>query len=144
MPYKGKFSPENPSKYVGDPTNIIYRSLWERRFMVFLDGNDSVAEWGSEEIVVPYKSPVDGRMRRYYPDFVVRYENKEGQIETRLIEVKPSDQCKPPKKRQRITKAYVNEVTRWGMNSAKWEAAEQYARSRGWKFQILTEKELFT
>jgi hypothetical protein len=40
--YTGRFVPKNASKYLGDPTNIIYRSLWERRVMVYLDEEPSV------------------------------------------------------------------------------------------------------
>ena len=69
--YSGKFKPSYPGKYKGDPTNIIYRSLWERKFMVWCDRNINVEEWGSEEIIIPYISPVDGRVHRYFPDFYV-------------------------------------------------------------------------
>ncbi len=129
---------------MGNPTNIIYRSLWERRFMVFCDTNKSVVSWGSEEVVIPYRSPIDGRMHRYYIDFVVRYKNSRGFSETRIIEVKPKKQCVPPEKPQKITKSFLNEMKRYGINNAKWKAAKEFAENRGWKFQILTEKELFT
>ena len=144
MPYKGKFKPKKPGKYMGNPTNITYRSLWERRFMVFCDETDSVIAWGSEEVVIPYRSPIDNRMHRYFVDFIVKYKNKRGFTETRIIEVKPKKQCIAPKKPSKITKSFVNEVKAYGINTAKWKAAEEYAENRGWKFQILTEKELFT
>ena len=79
MSYSGKFRPSNISKYKGDPTNIIYRSLWERKFMVWCDKNENILEWGSEEIIIPYVSPVDNRIHRYYPDFYVRA-NQHGRI----------------------------------------------------------------
>ena len=72
MAYKGKYSPSYPRKYKGDPTNIVYRSLWERKFMVYCDLNENILEWGSEEIVMPYRSPVDGRVHRYFPDFYIK------------------------------------------------------------------------
>tara|TARA_R110002167_G_scaffold159645_1_gene355337 strand:+ start:91 stop:531 length:441 start_codon:yes stop_codon:yes gene_type:complete len=144
MPYKGKFKPKKPHKYIGDPTKIIYRSLWERRFMVFCDQKDAIIEWGSEELFVPYKSPIDNRYHRYFVDFIIKSKNKEGFIETRLIEIKPYKQCSPPTRPERRTKRYINEVKTWGVNSAKWKAAKEFAENRGWKFQILTEKELFT
>ena len=72
MSYKGRYIPTNPKKYKGDPQNIIYRSLWERKFMVYCDTNDSVIEWGSEEVIIPYLSPWDGRMHRYFPDFYIK------------------------------------------------------------------------
>ena len=143
MSYKGKFKPKNTSKYAGDPTKITYRSLWERRFMVFCDNNDSIKTWGSEEIVVPYKSPIDGRMHRYFVDFIVELINKNGKKEVVLIEVKPKAQCKEPEKKKKITRRYLNEVRRWGVNSAKWKAARNFAEIRGWEFKIMTEDELY-
>lgn len=128
---------------MGDPTNIIYRSLWERRFMVFCDIKDAIVEWGSEELFIPYKSPIDGRMHRYFVDFLIKTKNKNGHNETRLIEIKPKKQCQPPDKPSRKTKRFINEVKTWAINSAKWDAAKEYAENRGWKFQIITEDTLF-
>lgn len=136
MSYKGKFRPTNRKKYKGDPANIIYRSLWERKFMVYCDSNSSIKEWGSEEIVIPYISPVDGRRHRYFPDFYVMTEKDE----RFLIEVKPKAQTKPPKKRN--TPRYITEMKTWGVNQAKWEAATLVCKRNGWKFIILTEDHL--
>tara|TARA_R100000458_G_C8212753_1_gene199671 strand:+ start:63 stop:515 length:453 start_codon:yes stop_codon:yes gene_type:complete len=144
MAYKGKYKPKNPNKYLGDPTKVIYRSLWERRFMVFCDENDSVISWGSEEVVIPYVSPKDNKMHRYYVDFIVETINKRGFKEVTLIEVKPKAQCKEPEvKGNRKTKRYVREVMRWGVNSAKWKAAREFAENKGWNFKILTEDHLY-
>ena len=142
MSYKGKFRPKFPQKYKGDPTKIIYRSLWERNCMVYFDQNPSVIKWSSEEVIVPYKSPIDGRWHRYFPDFLIRICNKEGITETILIEVKPFKETREPKKRSRVTRQYLYEVKTWGINSAKWEAAIEYCKDRKWKFMIITEKEL--
>ena len=142
MSYKGKFQPKNSQKYNGDPTKIIYRSLWERKFMKFCDDKKNILKWSSEEVIVPYRSPIDNRMHRYYVDFLVTSINRNGIKETLLIEVKPKRQCKPPKKKSRVTKGYIKEVKAWGINSAKWEAATEYAENKGWKFIILTEDDL--
>ncbi|HIJ11897.1 TPA: head completion protein [Candidatus Woesearchaeota archaeon] len=142
MAYKGKFKPNCPEKYAGNATNIVYRSLWERRFMVFCDKNDNVLEWGSEEVVVPYVSPIDGKMHRYFVDFLVKVKNKNGIVETLLIEVKPKKQCRPPKPPKNKSRKFLYEVKTWGINSAKWEAAMKYSELRGWKFKILTEDTL--
>lgn len=142
MAYKGKFRPKNPGKYIGDPTNIIYRSRWELLLMKFLDDRSDVIEWGSEEIIIPYRSPIDGRYHRYFPDFIVKLINKEGKKETVIIEVKPDHQTRPPQKQNQITKKYLNEVKTWGINEAKWKAAEEYCSERGWKFEIMTEHHL--
>lgn len=142
MTYKGYFKPKNITKYRGNPSNIIYRSRWELKLMMHLDEHPNVINWGSEEIIIPYRSPIDGRVHRYFPDFIVTKINKEGFKETVIIEVKPAAQTKPPKVQPKPTKRYITEVTTWGVNEAKWKAAEQFCMVRGWKFQIFTEKEL--
>ena len=142
MSYSGKYKPTNRFKYKGDPTNIIYRSLWERKFMVWCDRNINVEEWGSEEIIIPYISPVDGRVHRYFPDFYVRARTKTGGKTRLIIEVKPLKQTQTPKKQQRRTKKYLNEVRTYAVNDAKWKAAREYCKDRQMVFMILTEKEL--
>ena len=144
--YQGRFKPRNPEKYKGDPTNIIYRSGWELKLMSYLDKHPHVLKWNSEEIVIPYRSPIDGKMHRYFPDFYVEQINKEKRKEKVLIEVKPYAQTQPPKvqntKRNKPTKRYLNEVKNWGINSAKWKAAEEFCKDRGYIFRIITENEL--
>lgn len=142
MAYSGKFTPRNPRKYAGDHKNIIYRSSWECRVMDWLDRNPSIVTWASEELIIPYISPVDGKKHRYFPDFLVKVVNKEGQTKTLLLEIKPKKQTKEPVKKKRITKQYIYEVTTWGVNQAKWKAAEEYALDRGWEFKVLTEDHL--
>ena len=143
MAYKGKFQPRNPQKYLGDPTNIIYRSGWELKFMGWLDNHPGVVQWGSEELIIPYRSPIDGRIHRYFPDFTVKKKTPEGKIETVIVEIKPKAQCAPPKVQSgKPNKRYITEVQTWGINSSKWEAAINYCKDRGWKFEILTEIEL--
>jgi len=142
MATKGYFKPKNPKKYRGNPTNIIYRSGWELKLMMYLDNHKDVINWSSEEIIIPYVSPIDGRVHRYYPDFFVTKINKEGIKETSIIEVKPKKQTKPPARQEKLTKAYITEVKAWGINEAKWKAALEFCREKGWSFQIFTEKEL--
>jgi len=140
--YKGFFKPKNPQKYRGNPTNIIYRSGWELKLMLYLDGHKDVISWGSEEVIIPYRSPLDGKIHRYFPDFLVTKMNKDGLKETALIEVKPKNQTQPPKKQQKITRRYLTEVKTWGVNEAKWKAAVEYCKNKGWSFHIFTEIEL--
>ena len=142
---KGFFKPRNPQKYKGDPTNIIYRSGWELKFMLYLDSRSDIIQWSSEEVIIPYKSPVDGRYHRYFVDFSVTTINKDGKKETTLIEIKPAAQTKPPVLKEGMTpknRKYINEVFTWGVNQSKWQAATAYCADRGWTFKILTEKEL--
>ena len=133
---KGFYKPKNISKYKGDYRKIFHRSGLELRFMRYLDGNDSVLKWSSEEIVIPYRSPIDGKVHRYFPDFWV----KTSQGET-LIEIKPKIQTKPPKPKTN-RRRFIREVKAWGVNEAKWKAATTYCEARNWNWQILTEQDL--
>ena len=118
MAYSGKFSPRNPQKYRGDFTNIVYRSTWECRVMTWLDNNDAIIEWGSEDLVIPYRSPVDNRVHRYFPDFYVKVKQKDDTMRVMILEVKPARQTKPPEKKKKVTKQYIQEVVTWGVNEA--------------------------
>jgi hypothetical protein len=142
MAYKGKFRPINPKKYKGDPSNVIYRSRWELVLMKKLDEHPDVLEWSSEEIIIPYRSPIDGKLHRYFPDFYVKRKNREGVIESIIIEVKPYAQTLEPKVQSNITKRYIQEVHTYGINKSKWTQAQEYCKDRGWKFMIFTEHEL--
>lgn len=142
MAYSGKFTPKNPQKYVGDHTNIIYRSSWECKVMSWLDRNTDIISWASEELIIPYVSPVDSRTHRYFPDFIVKVKTKDGKTKTMIIEVKPKKQTKEPEKKKRITKQYIQEVVTWGVNQAKWKAATEYCLDRGWEFKLITEDHL--
>lgn len=135
---QGYFKPKNPQKYKGDPTNIIYRSGWELKLMIRLDDDPRIIQWSSEEVIIPYRSPIDNRIHRYYVDFWVKKDNGE----VLLVEVKPHKQTQEPKIQKSKSKKYINEVVTWGINSAKWSAAEEYCKDRKWKFIIMTEHEL--
>lgn len=142
MAYKGKYTPKNPQKYRGDPSNIVYRSTWECRVMNWLDNAESVLEWGSEEFSISYMSPVDGKPHRYFPDFYVKSKKSDGTVEVQILEIKPHKQTVEPQKKSRVTKQYINEVVTYGVNQAKWKAANEFCLDRGWKFKVLTEYDL--
>ena len=142
MAYKGKYQPSFPRKYKGDPTNIVFRSLWERKFMVYCDKNANVLEWASEEIAIPYVSPVDHRPHRYFPDFYMKVKETDGAIKKYVVEVKPLKQCSPPKKPKRQTKGYLREAFEYAKNQAKWKEAREWCADRQWEFKVVTEKEL--
>lgn len=142
MAYSGRYIPTNTKKYKGNVDKIYYRSLWERKFMVYCDRNDSILEWGSEEVIIPYISPLDGRRHRYFPDFYIKVRQQNGTIKKILIEVKPKKYCGPPDVPKKKTKRFVNEVRQWGVNQAKWEAAIEWCNDRGIEFKILTEDHL--
>ena len=142
MAYKGKYRPSRPKKYRGDPTNIIYRSLWELKFMKYCDSNKNILEWGSEEVIVPYRSPIDNRYHRYFPDFYIKVRESTGKIKRMIIEIKPQKQCIEPKVQKKKTRSYVYQVCEYAKNQAKWEAAKEFCEDRQWEFKVLTENEL--
>ncbi len=142
MSYKGRYRPSNPKKYKGDSSNIIYRSLWERKFMVYCDNQKKILEWGSEEIVLPYRSPIDNKVHRYFPDFYIKVKESNGKIKRYIIEIKPKKQTVEPKMKKKKTKGYIYEVYEYAKNQAKWKAAEEFCKDRMWEFKVLTEDEL--
>ncbi len=132
-----RFAPMNPSKYVGDIRNIIMRSSWESKFAHWCDTNPSVLKWGSEIKAIPYYSSIDGRIRRYFPDFWVLVKDKDGNDKRLLIEIKPRAQILPPKsKKQSVLK---EELLTWTRNKDKWAAAKEYAGRTGFEFVLLDE-----
>tara|TARA_Y100001973_G_C5177318_1_gene322761 strand:+ start:127 stop:579 length:453 start_codon:yes stop_codon:yes gene_type:complete len=150
MAYKGKFKPNNPEKYRGDHQKITYRSLWELKVFRYLDRHPDVIWWQSEETVVPYKSPKDNKMHRYFPDIVVHKKVPGGSPETVMIEIKPDKQTRPPDiskkhatKTGRVSRRFLNEAMTYAINESKWEAAKKFCDARGWKFVVMTEKDIF-
>ena len=142
MSYKGKYQPTNPQKYRGDYSNIIYRSLWERKFMKYCDLNENILEWGSEEIALPYRSPIDNKIHKYFPDFYIKVKESNGVIKKCIIEIKPKKQTIEPIPQKKKTKGYIYEVYEYAKNQAKWEAAREFCADRGLEFKIFTENEL--
>ena len=140
--FKSKYKPEYPQKYQGDPNNIICRSSWERRFCRWCDLNENILQWGSEEFYIPYISPIDNRVHKYFPDFIIKVKESTGQIKTYVIEVKPKKQTKPPTKKSRVTKSYLYEMKTYAVNEAKWKAAQEFCADRLIEFKIITEDEL--
>ena len=138
MFHKRKYIPVFPEKYVGDPTNIIMRSSWETRFASWCDKNPSIVRWSSEETIIPYRCPTDNNIHRYFVDFKITTNNGK----TYLVEVKPKSQTQPPVYPGRRTQRYLTESLTFMKNQAKWKAADNYAKDRGWEFKIITEEEL--
>lgn len=132
--YKGKFHPKHPEKYLGHLDRIIFRSLAERKMMVFLDESDQCISWGSEELVIPYVNELDGKVHHYFPDFYVEM-NKDSMIKKYLIEIKPKFQTLPPKNSKSVY--YLNECETYIINQCKWKAAEQFCNEHGLEFKIM-------
>jgi hypothetical protein len=141
MSYSGKYIPQNPQKYNGDSTNIIWRSTWERQVMAWLDLSENVIWWSSEELPIRYYNPIDNKIHRYFPDFIVKIRKKDDSVMTYVIEVKPEYQTKQPV-RKRKTQKFLNESVTYIINQSKWKAATEFCKDHGWKFLILTEKNL--
>ena len=141
MSYKGTFTPKNPSKYNGNSKNIIYRSNWELRVMKYFDDHPNVIWWASEELPIPYVSPVDNKTHRYFPDFIVKMRLKDGKVTTYILEVKPLAQTKMPVQKRK-TKRFIQEAATYAVNQEKWRAADLFCREHGWQFKVITEKEL--
>ena len=139
--YKGKFTPQNPKKYNGNPDNIIYRSSWELRCMKWFDDNPNIIWWSSEELAIPYYSPVDKRMHRYFPDFIIKVKRKDDTIMTYVVEVKPEAQTKKPTQKRK-TKNFLRESITYVVNQMTWKAADEFCHAHGWQFKIVTEKDL--
>ncbi len=142
MAYSGRFIPIHPEKYTGDVSKIFFRSLWERSVMVRLDTWSVVLKWCSEEIRIPYRSPLDNRIHQYYPDFEVLLKTPSGNKKA-ILEVKPYKQTIEPKKPKKISKRYIGEVMEYGKNQAKWASARAWCENKGMEFIVLTEKEVF-
>ena len=142
MAHSGIFRPRNIKKYRGDYRNIIYRSSWEKVFMRYCDKNSNILEWGSEETIIPYRSPLDQRIHRYFPDFYIKVRDNSGKLKKYVIEIKPKKQCIEPKVQKRKTKKYIREVMEYAKNQAKWDAARDYCADRKYEFKILTEDNL--
>jgi len=139
---KSKYKPSNPEKYKGNYNNIICRSSWERKFCRWCDLNENVISWGSEEFFIPYVSPIDNKVHRYYPDFIIQVKESNGKNKTYLIEVKPKKQTLPPVKKSKVTKNFIYETKTYAVNQAKWKAAKEWCDDRLIEFKIITEYEL--
>jgi hypothetical protein len=144
---QGYFKPAFPEKYVGDPTQIIFRSSWEFKFLKWCDHSPTVIKYSSEPVGIPYYSPLDKRGHTYYIDFYVVTKDNDGREQSWLIEVKPDKYTKPPTAPARMTDkqtaSYVYAAKQYIVNQAKFEAAKEFASVRGLKFGIITENFLF-
>jgi hypothetical protein len=135
---KGRFVPKNPQKYLGDPKRIIFRSSWEVRLFQWLDRTPAVMQWASEEFSIPYLSPVDNAVHQYFPDALVIYKDKFGNLKKEIVEIKPyKETVMTPKATDRDKMALI-------INTAKWKAAARFAELQGMTFRVITEKSMFS
>lgn len=139
---QGFYKPINPKKYKGDPTQIVYRSGWEKLVFKWLDVNPACIEWSSEELIIPYRSPVDQKIHRYFPDVIATFKYKDNKVKTFLIEIKPYKETLPPETKGKSKKRLFEETATYAVNQAKWEQARNFCSSKGWEFILMTEYEL--
>jgi hypothetical protein len=138
---QGIYTPKNPEKYIGR-NHINFRSSWEYKFCHFCDSNDRILQWNSESITIDYIDPADNKWHRYYPDFLIKLVDKNGQVKTLLIEIKPIKETVEPKRPKKISKSYVESLNTYHKNQAKWDAARIFCKKNDIEFQILTEQDL--
>jgi hypothetical protein len=142
---QGTYTPKNPDKWINCRENqqIIYRSSWERKFMMFLDENPAVLECGSENLIIKYINPLKKKWARYFPDFYVKIQDKQGKITEYIIEVKPSKETQAPQRKQgKRRKTLIYERATYMVNISKWAYAKKYCESKGYIFKLIGEKEL--
>ena len=135
--HKSIFKPTHPQKYQGDPSNIICRSSWERKFCLWCDTNPNILKWASEEFSIPYVSPLDGRVHRYFPDALIEYKDSTGKVKKALIEIKPESQTRLNERTSQRDRLAI------AINHAKWEAAAKWCRLKGVQFRIINEGDIF-
>ena len=142
---RGIYKPVNPKKYAGDVNNIVYRSNLEKRFFKVLDENPDIVMCGSEEFSIPYISPLDGKKHRYFIDLIAKTKEYPGKpSKTFIIEIKPFAYTQEPKAGKKSKKTLLTEMINWSVNSAKWNAAQQWAKEKNVVFKIFTEKDLLS
>ena len=139
MAYSGRYKVKNISKYSGNPDKVTYRSSWEKACFVWCDSNPNIRRWSSEEVVIPYKWDIDKKLHRYFVDLKITFNDGK----TILVEIKPDKETAPPKRPDK-SKRYIGEAITYVKNMNKWEAANEYAKDRGWEFQIWTEETLYS
>jgi hypothetical protein len=141
-----KWIPKNLNKYSGNVENIILRSSLEKRFALWCDRNDAITSWLSEEIIIPYISPIDNKPHRYFIDFKITTQQTDGSKKVFWVEIKPLVQTSVPKKPTRLSekssRTYATAIETFAINQAKWVAATKIARQNNAEFIVITEKDL--
>lgn len=132
----GKYLVENRSKYVGDKPPV-YRSSWELAFMRMCDAHPNIHKWASENVRIPYRSPLDGKYHNYVPDFMIQYTDKNGSTHVELIEIKPANQTTM----ENATNS--RNQTQVALNAAKWTAAQEWCKRKGIRFKVVNEDQIF-
>ena len=133
---QGTYEIGNPQKFVGGKPPY-YRSSWELAFMRMCDNHPNITKWASENVKIPYRSPLDGKYHNYVPDFMLQYIDKNGAEHVELIEIKPRNQTVMESARTQGQKMQT------AMNAAKWTAAQEWRKRKGIRFKVLNEDQIF-
>ncbi len=140
---QGYYKPEHPEKYIGNVGEIIFRSSWERKFMIYCDRNPDILNWSSETLYINYINPLNNKENKYYPDFLVKMKTNE-EVKMILIEIKPSKQVQRPILRSNKSKhiqEYNSMMANYVINISKWKAAKDYSDKNDFVFLLITEKD---
>lgn len=140
--YQGKYILECAEKYEGNVDNVVFRSSWEYRAFRYCDTNPKIIKWASEEVIIPYISPLDKKMHRYFMDLKITTIDEYGNRVVTLVEIKPEKETLPPTKVGKKKERYVEEVKTYLVNQAKWAAARKFCQMKNWNFVIWTENQL--
>jgi len=132
----GKYDIKNTSKFVGGKAPT-YRSSWELAFMRMCDSHPNITKWASENVKIPYRSPIDGKYHNYVPDFMVQYTDKDGVQHVELVEIKPSNQTTLENARSQGQKIQTH------LNAATWTAAQEWCSRKGIRFKVINEDQIF-
>lgn len=138
---QGVFTPNNPQKYKGS-LPIFYRSSLELKVFRTIDQNPNIMSWGSESVVIPYISPIDNKIHRYFVDLNLTLLSN-NKYEKYLVEIKPYIQTiAPTTSTRKKPQTILYEKVTYSVNQAKWKAAEMWCAKHNYKFIIYTEKHL--
>lgn len=146
--HQGTYKLQNVSKYIGDPTEVFYRSSWELKFMKYCDLTPGVMKWGAEVFKIPYVDRL-GHNHNYIPDFYLetRNVNNSEMMNRFLVEIKPEKETIEPvipvgNISEKQLKRLEWEITMWQKNKHKWAYATEWCKSRDIKFWIVNESNL--
>lgn len=106
--------------------------------MRMCDSHPNILKWASENVKIPYRSPVDGKYHNYVPDFMIQYQDKDGTEHVELIEIKPANQTTLENARSR------GQAIQTHINAAKWTAAQEWCKRKGIRFKVINEDQIFS
>ena len=160
---QGYYKVQNPQKYIGDPSGVIYRSSWEMKFCKWLDYSPSVLKWSSEPMCIKYwdrvsnmeknikerldnNNPRNWKVRNYYTDFWLEI-NKGDHIEKWFVEIKPANKLTKPipppiNSSLKQIRNFNMKAKEYLINEGKFSSLNEWAKKHDMLFYVFTEKTL--